>query len=168
MSSCADTNPGSALTATGRTDPAIFEQAMAQSDFLIVPSEGRVGPIRVGMLLDEVVTTLGPPHSMSNYPQAIVGVEPGFAYYYDGGNFRVGFTPGAVPRVTQIEVFDPRFSTDRGIRIGTSTLFEVERTYGTPKEMKRYHIYYEAPGTPGLVFQREKQGYRVDLIVIWQ
>ena len=41
------------------TGSAAFEKGMARSDFLIVPSEKRIGPIQIGMPLDEVVTLLG-------------------------------------------------------------------------------------------------------------
>jgi hypothetical protein len=102
------------------------QQAIAQSDMLIVPGQ-RIGPIRLGMGMDEVVAKLGQPDFTETSE-----------WRYWSLNLVVGFYTSPAPAVaglsTQIWADVPLstvFRTAEGIGIGSSS-FDVKRAYGKP------------------------------------
>jgi hypothetical protein len=107
-----------------------FLRALDQSDYHIVASERRVGPIRLGMYMDEVATILGAPETVGgNGRDDCVRCIP-VLWTYDKKNFQVMFSKGPTPFVTGITVWDEvKWVTAEGIRIGMS-VFDVARTYG--------------------------------------
>jgi hypothetical protein len=117
-------------------------QTMAASDHLIVPGE-RIGPIRLGMGMDEVLETLGRPDSMQTRRDT-------YHWHYPDLNMQIDFDLGAAPSVRQISTsaytdkpFDTNtmswsdlkpvatvFHTDKGIQLGASS-FDVKRAFSS-------------------------------------
>ncbi len=143
------------------SDQAKFESAIAQAGFVIVPSEYRFGPIRMGMTANEVRQILGCPEKSGGYVDA-----PGFRYFYDNGDFHIGFNGNE--QVFELEVWDPRFVTDTGIRIGSSTSEDVERAYGNPSESISDMILYKySQVTLRFVVKSKDRSYRVFRIALY-
>jgi len=119
-------------------------QALASSDHLIVPGE-RIGPIRLGMGMDEVAATLGRPNLASN-----PSIDHSVMWRYGSLDMEIFFSGGAAPSVTGIctrlfslktrtfgemtmEGNDPIetvYRTTSGIALGASS-FEVKRSYSS-------------------------------------
>lgn len=117
-------------------------QAMAASDHLIIPGE-RIGPIRLGMGMDEVLETLGRPDSMQT-------TRDSYHWHYPDLNMQIDFFLGAAPSVRQVATsaytdkpFDTNtmiwsdlkpvktvFHTDNGIQLGASS-FDVKRAFSS-------------------------------------
>jgi len=136
-------------------------QAMATSDHLIVPGE-RIGPIRLGMGMDEVLATLGRPDSMET-------TRDSYQWYYPDLNMQIDLFLGAAPSVRQVETgaytYQPIdtntmtwsdlkpvttvFHTDNGIQLGVSS-FDVKRAYSS--------YSYTDPG--GIMMNYEHIGIR--------
>jgi len=99
--------------------------AWAETDNQIVPGE-RVGPVALGMSLDEVAKVMGKPRRTRLERISIV-----YDYKQSGtcGIVRVtfGLPPGA--EATKIEATGSGCATDKGIRVGSSGA-EVVRAYG--------------------------------------
>jgi hypothetical protein len=136
-------------------------QAMAASDYLIIPGE-RIGPIRLGMCMDEVIATLGHP----DYKQT---TRDSYHWDYPDLNMQIDFSLGAAPSVRQVETgaytdkpIDTNtmiwsdlkpvttvFHTDNGIQLG-ATSFVVKRAFGS--------YSYTDPG--GVIMNYESLGIR--------
>ncbi|MDE3083876.1 MAG: hypothetical protein KGJ37_01485, partial [Verrucomicrobiota bacterium] len=121
------------------------QQALAASDHLIVPGE-RIGPVRLGMGMDEVVATLGQPDYAITLPYQGGRQE----WKYDSLNLAIYFRAGSAPWVDTVETVawndtgktlgnstwvdvDPVitvFQTDNGIGLGASS-FQVRRAYSS-------------------------------------
>src|SRR5258708_651892 len=137
LAGCASGSGGSVFVADQRQR----RLALATSDHLIVPGQ-RIGPIRLGMGMDEVVITLGKPdHDNPG--------EGGASWEYSSLNMTILFSGGATPSVTSVltkvnhqysKSFggilwgvdqDPIytvFQTSKGIGLG-ATSFDVRRAY---------------------------------------
>jgi len=101
-------------------DPPLVQEAVAQSDDLIVPGK-RVGPFRLGMYMDEVIRKFGQPLSR---------LDPlDWAARFDYGNVVLNFTGNAAPWVDTISVYGGSYHTAEGIHVGSS-MFDVARTNG--------------------------------------
>jgi hypothetical protein len=119
------------------------QQALAASDLLIVPG-GRIGPVRLGMGLDEVFAKLGQPDYINP------GTEDRLLQWqYWSLNLNVDFDNSAAPAVVEIANMDwtnapllTIFRTDKGIGIG-STSFDVQRAYGRPSTSDEAVMIYE-------------------------
>jgi hypothetical protein len=141
--------------AAPETGSAAFEKAISQSDFQIVPSEKRIGPIRLGMALDEVLKLLGRPEKVFRDP---VG---GLDYMYDEKAFHVGFTPGAVPRVCCIGVWDSRFALENGKHVGRFTSFDVARWYSKAEDVDAWVSVTFPSGVELMFYLRAKGDYTI-------
>jgi hypothetical protein len=136
---CAPFSSGNQVSAS---DIEKRQQTMSSSDHLIVPGQ-RVGPIRLGMGMDEVANLLGQP----DYSGLVFG--GGSAWTYSSLNLKIFFSNAAAPSVTTISYtcwahagdgtnggtywpnLDPPtilFQTSNGIGLG-STSFDVKRAY---------------------------------------
>lgn len=118
------------------------QQALANSDHLIVPGQ-RIGPIRLGMGMDEVVATLGQP----DYANTAYGWT---TWKYVSLNMSISFPSGAAPGVNSVSAVawndsgktigestwadvnpvTTVFQTANGIGLGSST-FDVKRGYAS-------------------------------------
>jgi len=138
------------------------EQAMASSDRLIVPGQ-RIGPIYLGMGMDEVVATLGqpdyvvesPPHTArqlwkydnlnlgiycfgSSSAPSVVSIET-VAWNNTGKNLGQSTWADVIPVATV-------FQTNNGIELGAST-YDVRRAYdGYGYQDFGYGMNYTRPG----------------------
>jgi len=104
---------------------ALAGTVLPQSDDQIVPGE-RVGPVALGMSLDEVARVLGKPHRTRLERIAIV-----YDYKEAGtcGIVRVSFGLPPGSEAVKIEATGTGCATDKGIRVGSSGA-EVVRAYG--------------------------------------
>lgn len=138
------------------------QAAMEQSDHLIVPGQ-RIGPIRIGMGMDEVEAILG---KHDGGRGAMYG--QGALWTYVSLNLQVGFDNSSAPSVTYITTSTwpkeavnfgtQRFAEDypvatvfqlsSGIGLG-ATSFEVKRAYGSG---------YKDPGNEGLMMDYDNMG----------
>jgi hypothetical protein len=136
-------------------------QVMAASDHLIVPGE-RIGPIRLGMGMDQVLETLGRPDSTHT-------TRDSYHWHYSDLNMQLDFDLGAAPSVRQVETggytdkpIDTNtmvwsdlkpvttvFHTDNGIQLGASS-FDVKRAFSS--------YSYTDPG--GVIMNFEHLGIR--------
>jgi hypothetical protein len=136
-------------------------QAMAASDHLIIPGE-RIGPIRLGMGMDQVLETLGRPDSTQT-------TRDSYHWHYSDLNMQLDFDLGAAPSVRQVQTgaytdkpIDTNamvwsdlkpvttvFCTDNGIQLGASS-FDVKRAFSA--------YSYTDPG--GVVMNYEHVGIR--------
>ena len=137
LAGCASGSGGSVFVA----DQQQRRLALMTSDRLIVPGQ-RIGPIRLGMGMDEVVITLGKP----DYDDP---GEGGKSWVYSSLNMTILFSGGAAPSVTSVltkvnhqhskgfgDILwgvdqDPIytvFQTSKGIGLG-ATSFDVRRAY---------------------------------------
>ena len=119
--------------------------ALSRYGTAIVPGES-IGPIRLGMGMDEVQALLGKPDGWSHNPNGIVDV-----WRYFSMNLGIGFTATATPTVNSVwtEVYTKSddvtfgdqtwddgypvqtvYKTSNGIQLG-STSFDVQRAYGS-------------------------------------
>lgn len=120
-------------------------QAITRYGTAIVPGQG-IGPIRIGMGMDEVQALLGTPDGRNLDPNGVVT-----AWRYISMNLSIGFTETATPTVESIwtEVYTKSdgvtfgdqtwddgypvqtvYKTGSGIQLG-STSFDVQRAYGS-------------------------------------
>ena len=120
-------------------------QAVSRYGTAIVPGQS-VGPIRIGMGMDEVQALLGAPDSTSHNPNGVVD-----QWWYISMNLGVGFTDTATPTVNSVwtEVYtksdgvtfgeqtwddgypvQTAYKTGSGIQLGSSS-FDVQRAYGS-------------------------------------
>jgi hypothetical protein len=133
------------------------QQAVAQYGSVIVPGVG-IGPVNLGMAMDEVRARLGEPDNTSVDPEGNV-----ISWGYGSLNLTVGFTVSATPSVnsvsTSVNVKKPVtlgaqtwedgypvqtvFQLDNGIKLG-ATSFDVQRAFGD---------YSEPGGSAGLMMQ---------------
>ncbi len=134
---------GCAASGASAADLQKRQQAMAQSDQLIVPDQ-RIGPVRLGMDMDEVVAELGQP----DFKGVMNGDHPSFRYW--SLNLTVGFDNSSAPAVYWVETNtwtdSPLlivFRTDNGIHIGSSS-FEVKRAYGSPERSYPDTMIYDS------------------------
>lgn len=67
---------------------------MAVSDYLIHGE--RIGPIRLGMCMDEVIATLG-------HPDCKQMTRDSYHWHYPDLNMQIDFSLGAAPSVRQVE-----------------------------------------------------------------
>lgn len=154
------------------TGSTAFEKAMSQSDFRIVPSANRIGPIRIGMTLEEVVKLLGRPEKIDRIEAGDdqltkKPLDGGRMYFYDQHAFHVGFTPDAVPRVKQIDVWDSRFALENGSHVGGFTSFDVKRWY-PDAEVQRFALNVDLPSGTTVHFGLPRKGdYTVVAVYIW-
>ena len=92
----------------------------------IVPAE-RIGPVALGMTVDEVVRILGRPDQIdknpADHPDQIQ------RYSFDRIGWFVSFSPIPASEATTISTTSTRYVTDRDIRVGSSGT-EVVRAYG--------------------------------------
>jgi hypothetical protein len=109
------------------------QQAIAQSDHHIVPGQ-RIGPIRLGMGMDEVLAELGQPDKIWTHRSGDTD------WNYWSLNLVVGFDNSSAPTVLWIEdrtwtgvPVHVVFRTAEGIGVGSSS-FDVKRAYGSPDE----------------------------------
>jgi hypothetical protein len=147
LAGCAfPTGSGSRVSAT---DLQKRQQALASSDNLIVPGQ-RIGPISLGMGMDQVAATLGQPDVARTdyYPNG--GAAYNTSWWYDSIDMKIYFTTGAAPSVSSVEtrLYTNRsgltmgntawsdltpgrttFQTASGIRLGSSS-FDATRAYG--------------------------------------
>jgi hypothetical protein len=100
--------------------------ALAQDDNLIVPGE-RLGPVRIGEFMEDVLKKLGKPDRIVRNDSAHY-----LDYYYD----RLGITFGKftsladiAPQIQTVSTFSNRYETDKGIRVGSSGM-DVVKAYG--------------------------------------
>lgn len=158
VSSASDSCYGDSVSAA---DQEKRRQAMAASDHLIVPGE-RIGPIRLGMGMDQVLETLGRPDSTQT-------TRDSYHWHYSNLNMQLDFDLGAAPSVRQVETGAYRdksidtntmgwsdlkpvttvFHTDNVIQLGASS-FDVKRAFSA--------YSYTDPG--GLVMNYEHVGIR--------
>ena len=94
------------------------------ANHVIVPGQG-VGPISIGMYLDEVIRELGKTSEI--YPAK---GEFGMTTYW-WGCFGVALEEKTAPVVKEVIVQCPSYRTSDGIGIGSST-FEAARQWGQP------------------------------------
>lgn len=119
-------------------------QALSRYGTTIVPGES-IGPIRLGMGMDEVQSLLGKPDRTTSNRQGIVD-----QWHYISMNLSIAFTDTAAPAVrsvwTQVyttngvtfgkqtwedgEPVQTEYKTANGIHLG-STSFDVQRAYGS-------------------------------------
>jgi hypothetical protein len=144
------------------TGSAVFEKAMSSSDFQIVPNEKRIGPIRIGMPLDEVIKLLGRPEKIPPEPRGF----PGFMYYYDEHAFHIGFTGGVVPRVNSITVWDTRFALENGKHIGHFTSFDVVRWYPNARPLGNYQVHVALSDAEVTFYIKGQGDYTVNVVEI--
>lgn len=121
---------GCAASNVSAADMQKRQQALAASDLLIVPGE-RIGPVRLGMGMDEVLSKLG-------RPDIVVDDEAISIWRYWSLSLTVSFDDIAAPVVRDINTMywsdvpsHSVFKTAEGIGIGSSS-FDVNRTYGSP------------------------------------
>lgn len=126
-----------------RGNPQMQQQAMAKTDHLIVPG-GRIGPIRLGMSMDEVTDTLGasPLYLNRHGGPGLIGTT----LKYPALNLTIDFDKSPTPTAFNIQYsvsarsnaatawsdFEPAsvdFHTARGLTVG-STSFDASRMYG--------------------------------------
>ena len=129
------------------SDQQKVQQALAASDHLIVPGE-RIGPIRLGMGMDEVVAILGQP---DNGAKTYYGQDD-VKWHYLSINLVVYFSGGTAPTVESVQTtagaksgrplelatstwadFAPiniAFRTANGVELG-STSFDAARAYSS-------------------------------------
>ncbi len=133
--------------AAGRASAADLQkrqQAMAQSDQLIVPDQ-RIGPVRLGMGMDEVIAELGQP----DFTDKVDGGHPSWRYW--SLNLTVVFDRSSAPAVDWIETNTwtdspllTVFRTAEGLHIGSSS-FDVKRAYGSPEvDQNGYVMQYNS------------------------
>jgi hypothetical protein len=114
----------------------ICPAGLAQNDNLIVPGE-RIGPIHLGMLLDEVVSVLGRPEKMVSSATA-----SGVFWRWPSLGLGIGFSKNQpAPYVGRVETESARNITREGIRVGDST-FDVVRALGKPLHTEPCCMYY--------------------------
>src|SRR5262249_37330509 len=127
-------------------------EEVIKSNRLIVPGE-RIGPIRLGMGMDEVRAVLGQPdETFSGEPDPeIVGDTWAPMWHYKSISLLIWFSGDAAPIATSIatvarsgEGFKPKvyFRAAEGVQIGTSS-YDVKRAYGTPLESGPDYMRYE-------------------------
>ncbi len=137
------------------------QSAMAQSDHLIVPGQ-RIGPVRLGMGMDEVVAELGQP----DFTETVDEGHPSWRYW--SLNLTVVFDRSSAPAVDWVETNTwtdspllTVFRTADGLHIGSSS-FDVKRAYGSPE--KDQHGYVMEYDSRKIDFQIEN--YAVTLIQV--
>jgi len=155
LAGCASGSGGSVFVA----DQQQRRLALATSDHLIVPGR-RIGPIRLGMGMDEVVITLGKP----DYDNP---GEGGASWVYSSLNMTILFSGGAAPSVTSVLTMvnhqhsksfgdilwgvdqDPIytvFQTSKGIGLGATSL-DVRRAYSySTYEGSEVNMHYRELG----------------------
>jgi len=154
------------------------QQAVTQYGNLIVPGVG-IGPVKLGMGMDEVRARLGEPDSADTDSEGNVA-----AWNYYSMNLRIGFTASATPSVnsvsTSVNVIKPVtfgaqtwddgypvqtvFQLDNGIKLG-STSFDVQRAFGDYSEPGGgAGILMQYPN--GLFFRVTKHDHRVVFIEV--
>jgi hypothetical protein len=134
------------------------QQTLEQSDHLIVPGQ-RIGPVRLGMGMDELAATLGQPDSIQ---------KRSGAWLYWSLDLVVAFDSSAAPAVAGVTnttwTGDPPralFKTAEGIGIGSSS-FDVKRTYGSPDEDQGEEFVYRSRKL-SFIFRN----YAVTMISLW-
>ena len=134
---------GCAASGASAADMQKRQQAMAQSDHLIVPRE-RIGPVRLGMGMDEVIAELGQP----DFNGVMNGDHPLWRYW--SLNLTIGFDNSSAPAVYCVETNTwtdspllTLFNTTEGIHIGSSS-FDVKRAYGSPERSYPNTMIYDS------------------------
>jgi hypothetical protein len=138
------------------------QQAMAASDRLIVPGQ-RIGPIHLGMGMDEVVATLGQPDIVQN---------PGRGQYWEyfSLNLAMFFSASSAPEVVQVSthLFGKNtlatiFKTANGVGLG-ATSFDVKRAYSSYTDNgNTERMYYDSIG---ILFDLQSD-YRIWAIAVF-
>jgi hypothetical protein len=166
LAGCAfPTGSGSSASTVSAADLQKRQQALASSDNLIVPGQ-RIGPISLGMGMDQVAATLGQPDESRTdyYPNG--GAAYNTQWWYDSIDMVIGFTTSAAPSVKSVEtqLYANRsgltmgntawsdltpghttFQTASGIRLGSSS-FDVARTYGAYTDLSGIIMTYDHLG----------------------
>lgn len=170
---------------TGPYQPSVQAQqqrksAMEHSDYLVVPGE-RIGPIHLGMGMDEVEALLGQEHDGGTLAEAGIGET----WNYISLNLEIGFDASSAPSVNFIatttwtknsttfgeEKFSEDypvstvFHLDNGIALG-STSFEVKRAFGSNFEDVGNSGIMMAYDNAGISFRVTKQEHRVVAIMV--
>ena len=127
----------------------VAQAAQAKADNLIVPGQ-RIGHIRIGMLLDEFVSTAGQPNTRRT-DESVPGRRI-LRYYYSG--WSADLLDVAAPWVCAIYVSSPQWNTESGLRVGDS-VFDMTRKQGSN--------YRSVEGLNGLHFVTYDTGLRVNL-----
>lgn len=154
------------------------QQAFAAADHLIIPG-GRIGPIRLGMGMDEVTATLGKPDYA--FPIQTEGSERifGYEWKYFSLNIRITFSSDSAPSVTTVETiawsdtnreygkqtwadFRPIttiFQTANGLGLGASS-FDIKRAYSSfnYRDVEGIGMIYE---NLGISFSLEPGTHRI-------
>jgi len=133
---------GCASSGVSAADMQKRQQAVAASDLLIVPGE-RIGPVRLGMGMDELVAKLG-------QPDIVIHQIVDDRWDYRSLNLMVGIDHSAAPAVNDISNVNwsdapllTVFKTAEGIGIGASS-FDVKRVYGSPDSGDSYDMTYHS------------------------
>jgi len=114
----------------------ICPAGLTQNDNLIVPGE-RIGPIRLGMLLDEVVSVLGRPEKIVSSATA-----SGVFWRWPSRGLGIGFSKNQpAPYVGRVETESALNITSEGVRVGDST-FDLVRALGKPYHTELCCMYY--------------------------
>jgi hypothetical protein len=151
------------------------QHAVAQYGNRIVPGGG-IGPVNLGMGMDEVQARLGEPDSTDTGPEGNVA-----AWNYYSMNLHVGFTASSTPSVNYVsttvstkdsvtfgaQTWDDGypvqtvFQLDNGIKLGSSS-FEVQRAFGDYDDTSGIMMQYPN----GLSFRVTKRDHRVVAIQV--
>jgi hypothetical protein len=108
----------------------------------IVPGE-RVGEVKLGMFVDDVVRVLGKPSEIRKAPHTVFGGVVPLTYEYDDGNLAIEFFTRPPSQVSFIKIYSARYVTDRGIKVGSSAS-DVVRAYGGGYVSENNElVYYE-------------------------
>jgi hypothetical protein len=138
---------GAALAKDKTSAADASKRQAAARNTTIIPGRS-IGPIRLGMGMDEVQSMLGKPSAWKYLPQGGKSVSEASSWFYDDLNLEVFFSSGAAPMVTAIRTagwphkriksgnfaskdIDPvkvRFQTTDGITVGSSA-FDVKHAY---------------------------------------
>jgi hypothetical protein len=146
------------------------QQAMAASDHLIVPGQ-RIGPIHLGMGMDEALRTMGQPdrsYMMKNSSGESSGKQ---SWNYDSLNLSASFSDSSAPVVTEIITsaygkppIRTAFKTANGIGLGASS-FDVKRAYSLYKDSGDSEaLYYRSIG---IIFDLEIGTFRISEINVF-
>ena len=133
---------------------AYREQALAQSDRLIVPWE-RIGPIELGMTATDLTRIKGDPTQTSRGPTGGISV-------YTWKNDLSVYIKSDGSYVTQICALDPAYATATGVHSGMSDV-SVTGLLGQPKSSRVYRGWWRLSYTnlfwPGLMVSIPLTGF---------
>lgn len=139
------------------------QQALSSADRLIIPGE-RIGPIRLGMGMDEVSAMLGKPDVAytSEYPN---GSKPA-TWKYWSLNLALIFSSDSAPSVDTIQTIAWKgesittiFKTVNGIGLGASS-FDVKRAYSSYNYRDTEGMVMDYKNL-GIIFTLEPSDHRI-------